>query len=133
MNISDQDVLKYEELHEKNKQLIIKKNVLNNLLLHGRQSEAIRMVLNKVASGGLIVEGEQKDFVTMLKNNNYDINKIIDDYVKKLNTKIVEQKAEQAPPEPSGQASEQDTTDSGQASEEGVTPGQKKSQSTEFN
>ena len=118
MSISDPSVIEaYQALHEKNKQLIIKKNVLNQLLLKGPQSEAIRMVLDKVASGGLKVEEEQKKFVTMLKNNNYDINKIIDDYVKKLNRKIVEQKAAQAPVEPSGQAS----TDSVEASEQDTT------------
>ena len=113
MSISDPSVIEaYQALHEKNKQLIIKKNVLNQLLLKGPQSEAIRMVLDKVASGGLKVEEEQKKFVTMLKNNNYDINKIIDDYVKKLNTKMVDQKAKQA-------------------SEEGVTPGQASTDSVE--
>ena len=133
MSISDPSVIEaYQALHEKNKQLIIKKNVLNQLLLKGPQSEAIRMVLDKVASGGLKVEEEQKKFVTMLKNNNYDINKIIDDYVKKLNTKMVDQKAKQASEEgvTPGQASEQDTTDpvnpsveaSGQASTDPVKP-----------
>lgn len=118
MSISDPYVIEaYQDLHEKNKLLIIKKNVLNQLLLKGPQSEAIRMVLNKVASGELKVGEEQKKFVTMLKNNNYDINKIIDDYVKKLNRKIVEQKAAQAPVEPSGQAS----TDSVEASEQDTT------------
>lgn len=88
MNISEGDIDKYREVSEKNKQLIIKKNVLNQLL-KGTQSEAIRMVLDKVASGKLKdVTEDQKQFVEMLQENNYDINKIIDVYVKKLNNEV---------------------------------------------
>ena len=88
MNISEGDIDKYREVSEKNKQLIIKKNVLNQLL-KGTQSEAIRMVLDKVASGKLKdVTEDQIQFVEMLQENNYDINKIIDVYVKKLNDEV---------------------------------------------
>lgn len=86
---------KYREVSEKNKQLIIKKNVLDQLL-KGTQSEAVRMVLDKVASGQLTgVTKGQRQFVTILQENNYDINKIIDVYVKTLNNEVDKRSAQE--------------------------------------
>ena len=93
MDISPEDMEKYKNLYDLNRQLIIKKNTLNLLLKGpGPQSESIRMVLNKIANEKIQVSDEQKAFIKMLQDHNYDINKIIDKHVQRMNEMMVKEK-----------------------------------------
>ena len=99
MDISPDDMENYKNVYDSNRKLIIKKNTLN-LLLKGPQSESIRMVLDKVVADGakediqkrtFKIGEDQLQFLRMLRKHNYDINKIIDEHVQRMNTMMVEE------------------------------------------
>ena len=98
MNISPEDIKDYKILYDSNRKLIIKKNTLD-VLLKGPRSEAVRLVLDKVVADGekevkkrtFNIREDQLEFVKMLKTNNYDINKIIDKHVQRMNTMMIKE------------------------------------------
>ena len=62
--------------------------------------EAVRLVLDKVVADGekevkkrtFNIREDQLEFVKMLKTNNYDINKIIDKHVQRMNTMMIKKR-----------------------------------------
>ena len=51
------------------------------------------MVLNKIADGKIDLKDEgQKPFIEMLRKHNYDINKIIDEHVQKINEMMIKRR-----------------------------------------